>query len=57
MHPSSGSTMKPTVVRNPLDPDTGYDTPLRAFCRKSQLIYQGFWMLTANRTSLQSRPV
>jgi diketogulonate reductase-like aldo/keto reductase len=52
------STIKPTVVQNRFRPKTGYDVPLRAFCREHDISYQSFWTLTANAYSLlKSAPV
>lgn len=50
-------TVKPAVVQNRFYRDTGFDVPLRAFCRENQIIYQSFWTLTANPELTRSRPV
>lgn len=42
------ATVKPAVIQNRFYADTGYDKPIRAFCRQRQIVYQSFWTLTAN---------
>ena len=49
--------IKPSIVQNRFHAQTDYDTPLRAFCRSSGIIYQSFWTLTANPALLRSRVV
>jgi len=49
--------VKPAVVQNRFYEDTLFDVPLRAFCRKHQIIYQSFWTLTANPDLVRSTPV
>ena len=41
--------IKPAVVQNRFYAETGFDQPLRAWCRERGIIYQSFWTLTANR--------
>jgi hypothetical protein len=53
----SSATIKPSVVQNRFYANTGYDVPLRAFCRDHDITYQSFWTLTANPGLLKSRPV
>ena len=45
-------TIKPAVIQNRFYADTHYDRRLRDFCRQKQIIYQGFWTLTANPKTL-----
>ena len=40
--------IKPAILQNRFYADTHYDHQLRAFCRSRDIIYQGFWTLTAN---------
>lgn len=40
--------IKPAVVQNRFYRASGYDVPLRAFCRAHGIVYQSFWTLTAN---------
>jgi diketogulonate reductase-like aldo/keto reductase len=40
--------IKPVVVQNRFYEDSGYDKPLRRFCREHGIVYQSFWTLTAN---------
>ena len=39
---------KPAVIQNRFYAKTRYDRDIRAFCKKSGLVYQSFWTLTAN---------
>ena len=48
----SAATIKPAVIQNRFYADTEYDHKIRDFCRQKQVIYQGFWTLTANPTLL-----
>lgn len=43
-----GASIKPSIVQNRFYRDSGYDVPLRAFCRAQGIVYQSFWTLTAN---------
>ncbi|KAI9828872.1 MAG: hypothetical protein M1819_006487 [Sarea resinae] len=49
--------IKPAVVQNRFHPQTGFDVPLREFCRDRGIIYQSFWTLTANPRLLRCLPV
>jgi len=40
--------VKPAVVQNRFYAETGYDREIREFCRRREILYQGFWTLTAN---------
>ncbi|KAK1639487.1 aldo/keto reductase [Colletotrichum phormii] len=40
--------VKPVVVQNRLNPDEGYNTAVRVFCRERGINFQSFWTLTAN---------
>ncbi|CDJ39758.1 aldo/keto reductase family oxidoreductase, putative [Eimeria tenella] len=44
----SAAKVKPAIVQNRFYAATGYDAELRAWCRGNQVVYQGFWTLTAN---------
>ena len=43
-------------VQNRCYASTGWDADVRAFCRQHGIVYQGFSLLTANRSALQ-RPI
>lgn len=49
--------VKPAVVQNPFDVDTGYDRELRRWCAQQGIWYQSFWTLTANPGLLSSPPL
>lgn len=49
--------IKPSIVQNRFHAWTGYDVPLRAFCREHEIKYQSFWTLTGNPELLESKPV
>jgi diketogulonate reductase-like aldo/keto reductase len=40
--------IKPAIVQNRFYADTNYDRHVRAYCDRQQIIYQGFWTLSAN---------
>lgn len=42
------SNVKPAVIQNRFYAQTNYDLNIRAYCQDSGIIYQGFWILTAN---------
>ncbi|KAK1514109.1 aldo/keto reductase [Colletotrichum costaricense] len=46
--------IKPVVVQNRLNPDEGYNTPVRVFCRERGINFQSFWTLTANPRLVRS---
>lgn len=48
------AVVKPVVVQNRLNPDEGYNTPVRVFCRERGMNFQSFWTLTANPRLLRS---
>ena len=48
----STATVKPSVIQNRFYAATQYDRDIRGFCGQKQIIYQGFWTLTANPTIL-----
>lgn len=48
---------KPMVVQNRCYATMGWDKEVRDFCRKENIIYQGFSLLTANSNVLASPPV
>ena len=43
---------KPTFVQNRCYASTGWDAEVRAICRAQNITYQGFSLLTANRTAI-----
>jgi diketogulonate reductase-like aldo/keto reductase len=49
------ASVKPAFVQNRCYANTGWDRAVRAFCRTHGMRYQGFSLLTANRTEL-ARP-
>lgn len=49
--------VKPAVVQNRFHSRTNFDRDVRKFCTKHKMIYQAFWILTANPALLQSAPV
>jgi diketogulonate reductase-like aldo/keto reductase len=40
--------IRPAVLQNRFHAETGYDRDIRAFCTQHGIVYQGFWILTAN---------
>ncbi|OQV21452.1 putative Prostaglandin F synthase [Hypsibius exemplaris] len=46
--------IKPAVLQNRFHAETGYDSEIRAFCRRHGIIYQSFWTLSANPHLLRS---
>lgn len=50
------AAVKPSIVQNRFYRNSGYDKPLRNWCRDRQIHYQSFWTLTANPHIL-SHPV
>jgi len=49
--------VKPAFVQNRCYARTGWDREVRHFCRANDLVYQGFSLLTANRSELASQAV
>ena len=49
--------IKPSVVQNRFYPDTKFDIGLRQFCKEKNIIYQGFWTLSANPRLVWSNEV
>ena len=43
----------PAFVQNRCLARLGWDREVRAFCTRNNIVYQGFWLLTANREVLQ----
>jgi diketogulonate reductase-like aldo/keto reductase len=43
-----GAAVKPAFVQNRCFAVTGWDRDVRAFCRRNDIVYQGFSLLTAN---------
>jgi diketogulonate reductase-like aldo/keto reductase len=50
-----GAAIKPAFVQNRCFAVTGWDRDVRAFCHRSDIVYQGFSLLTANAGAL-SKP-
>ncbi len=42
------AAVKPTIVQNRFYRETGFDAALRRWCDEKGIVYQGFWILTAN---------
>ena len=57
LYTSPRVAVRPAVVQNPFHAGQHFDSPLRAFCREYQIIYQSFWTLTANKRLVLSEPV
>ncbi|KND94608.1 NAD(P)H-dependent D-xylose reductase [Tolypocladium ophioglossoides CBS 100239] len=53
----SRAARPPAVVQNRFHARTGYEGPLRAFCRDRGVVFQSFWTITANGRLVQSQPV
>jgi diketogulonate reductase-like aldo/keto reductase len=49
--------VKPTVIQNRFYSESGYDKELRKWCDGHEIVYQGFWTLTANPYILTSQTV
>jgi diketogulonate reductase-like aldo/keto reductase len=47
-----GARVRPRFVQNRCYADRGWDRAVRAYCAANGLVYQGFSLLTANRTAL-----
>ncbi len=52
-----GAEVAPAFVQNRCYARTGWDREVRALCRRHDIVYQGFSLLTANRRELASAPV
>jgi diketogulonate reductase-like aldo/keto reductase len=46
------ANVRPTYVQNRCYAQTGWDAEVRAICREHGLVYQGFSLLTANRSAV-----
>jgi len=51
------ASVKPSFVQNRCYARTGWDREVRAMCREHGIVYQGFSLLTANRSELASAPM
>lgn len=49
------ATIKPSVLQNRFYSDSSYDKELRQFCLENNIIYLGFWTLSANPHILGSK--
>jgi len=47
--------IKPAIIQNRFYADTNYDSEIRAYCDRHQIIYQSFWTLSANPQLLSHR--
>jgi diketogulonate reductase-like aldo/keto reductase len=50
-----GAQVKPSFVQNRCYASTQWDQAVREVCKKHDILYQGFSLLTANRTELQKK--
>jgi len=50
-------TIKPSVVQNPFQSATGFDTELRYFCAQHNITYQAFFVLKKNKALRDSEVV
>jgi diketogulonate reductase-like aldo/keto reductase len=48
------SEVKPTYLQNRCYARTGWDKEIRGYCRKHDILYQGFSLLTANQAVLEN---
>lgn len=48
----AGARVKPQFVQNRCYASRGWDREVRSFCTENGIVYQGFSLLTANRTAL-----
>ena len=48
------ASIKPSIVQNRFYQRTHYDAKIRDYCYQKELVYQGFWTLTANPDLLKS---
>lgn len=53
----AGSRVQPAFVQNRCYARTRWDAGIRAFCSEHDVVYQGFSLLTANATELQTQAV
>lgn len=51
------ASVKPALVQNRCFANTQWDLPVREFCKKNGLIYQGFSLLTANQGYLLTEKI
>ena len=51
------AVVKPAIVQNRFYRETGFDTTLRRWCCERGIVYQGFWILTANPHILANKTV
>lgn len=51
------SRIKPAVLQNRFYADTLYDREIRIYCKQSRIIYQSFWILSANAHLLTHKTV
>ena len=47
------AAVKPRVLQNRFSPQLGHDAEIRLFCQKHGVVYQPFWVLSANGQQLQ----
>ena len=47
------AAVKPRVLQNRFSPQLGHDAEIRIFCQRHGIIYQPFWVLSANGQQLQ----
>ena len=51
------AAVKPRVLQNRFSPQLGHDAEIRLFCQKHGVVYQPFWVLSANGQQLKSPAV
>ena len=51
------AAVKPRVLQNRFSPQLGHDAEIRLFCQRHGIIYQPFWVLSANGQQLKSPAV
>ena len=49
----AGARVKPRFVQNRCYASRGWDREVRSFCTENGIVYQGFSLLTANRTAME----
>ena len=51
------AAIKPSIVQNRFHSLSSYDSKVRMFCTANDIVYQAFWILSANKDLLQSRAI
>lgn len=50
----NAATVKPAILQNRFYAESGWDIPIRMYCRSHSIVYQSFWTLTGNVNTLQN---